>query len=120
MALLLTTDGGVQPHKPGGDAFTLEEAQAAVGGYVELVRPLPPVDQAFGGSVKLIVNEEGRLNDMPLNPVASMLAGQPIVGSVLICAQNDGGDWISLTEEEQRMLLEFGIELKDIDKGEGA
>lgn len=116
MALLIKTDGNIESYKPGnGATFTLEEAQAAVDGYVELVRPIPPFDRACHGSVKLVVNEEGLLKDMPLNQIASMLAGKPIVGPVLICAQSAEGDWIPLTKEEQDLLREFGVELETID-----
>ena len=68
---------------------TLEEAQKEVGGYVEMIR-------VEGG--QLLVNEEGRLKGgcssldaegrlkyagLSLNPTASEIAGQEIVGNAL-------------------------------------
>ena len=44
---------------------TLEEAQAFVGGYVECV--------TFPNGDLLIVNEEGKLMQLPLNPEATLL-----------------------------------------------
>lgn len=55
---------------------TLEEAQAIVGGYVEMVM-LPEGDQ-------MLVNEDGLMLKLPLNTVASMIAGRPIVGDVVV------------------------------------
>lgn len=49
-----------------------EACQAAVGGYVEPVR-------LTNGDV-LLVNEEGLLQGLPLNPGASLLARREIVG----------------------------------------
>lgn len=54
---------------------SLEEAQKAVGGYVEII----PV-----GDGQLLVNEEGRIAGLPINPQASEAAGQPIVGNALL------------------------------------
>ena len=44
---------------------TLKEAQAFVGGYVECI--------TFPNGDLLIVNEEGKLMQLPLNPEATML-----------------------------------------------
>ena len=54
---------------------SLEEAQKVVGGYVEII----PVSDG-----QLIVNEEGRLMGLPGNPLASEVAGQPIVWNALL------------------------------------
>lgn len=53
---------------------SLEAAQKAVGGFVEIL----PVREG-----QLLFNEEGRMQELPENPTASMLAGQPIVGNAL-------------------------------------
>jgi uncharacterized protein (AIM24 family) len=56
---------------------SLEEAQKAVGGYVELVE-LSSGDQ-------ILVNEEGLLkNDPQVNIEASMLAGKYLFGDALL------------------------------------
>lgn len=62
---------------------SLEAYQQAVGGYIEEIY-LPD------GRV-MLVNEEGRLHGLPPNPEASGLAGQAIVGDVVV-----------LTKEERR------------------
>ena len=50
--------------------------QAWVGGYIEVV------DLADGR--QMVVNEEGWLKELPVNPEASRLAGQPIAGPAVI------------------------------------
>ena len=54
---------------------SLEEAQEAVGGFIEMI----PVDHG-----QLLVNEEGLIMSLPLNPTASQIAGRPIVGNALL------------------------------------
>lgn len=54
---------------------TLEQAQEIVGGYVELVQH---------GDMQLLINEEGRIRELPLNQKASDMFGQPLYGPVLI------------------------------------
>tara|TARA_R110000765_G_C18443949_1_gene547451 strand:+ start:239 stop:460 length:222 start_codon:yes stop_codon:yes gene_type:complete len=55
---------------------SLQEAQAIVGGNVELV-----IDD---GSMQMLVNEEGLLKNLPLNKEASLMAGRPLVGPALV------------------------------------
>lgn len=62
--------------------LTLEQMQEMVGGYIEIVPSLKE------GHV-LIVNEEGLLQNLPLNPAASELAGRPIVGVALQIHRDD-------------------------------
>ena len=54
---------------------TLEQAQAILGGYVEMVHV---------GDMQVLINEEGRMLEMPLNEKASEMFGQPLYGPVLI------------------------------------
>ena len=56
---------------------TLEALQKAVGGYIESLTLIP-------GKAVMIVNEEGVLLNLTLNPAASALAGVRIVGPALI------------------------------------
>ena len=65
--------------------ISLESAQNTVGGYVERVR-------CPDGTV-LLVNEEGRLNGLPVNEEASAIAGQMIVGNVIHFAKGCGRNW---------------------------
>ena len=55
---------------------TLEEAQEFVGGLVELVR-LEDGDQ-------MLVNEEGVMQNLPVNFEASFQAGKVILGNAII------------------------------------
>lgn len=65
----------------------LEALQAAVGGNIEVVHL--PTDSDL-----MIVDEEGRLKDKPINRVASVLARQTIVGDALLVSEQgeDFGD----------------------------
>jgi hypothetical protein len=57
---------------------TLEEMQEVVGGYIEVVASAQDPDEI------LIVNEEGRLKDLPVNELASLVAQRVIVGDVVV------------------------------------
>ena len=80
MTEIIKTDGTRQP-------VQLEEMQAIVGGYIELVE--------LDGSTTMVVNEEGKLIPLSLNLEASRIfrAHHPaskdfIVGDVLVCNNN--------------------------------
>lgn len=76
MATLLKSDGTSTSNV---EIDTLQKQQALVGGYIEYVAVVPNMHQL------LIVNEEGRLQEMPeINEVASLLAGQDIVGDAVL------------------------------------
>lgn len=67
-----------------GTDFSLEELQGVVGGYIEIVR--------LGGNQLMVVNEEGKLNRLPFNSLATNAlrlvypqSDDIIVGDVLIC-----------------------------------
>ncbi len=57
---------------------TLEEAQKAVGGFIEI-----PRDDDL---CQLVVNEEGLILDLPENPAASIIAGCEIRGNAMLLA----------------------------------
>lgn len=69
-----------------GRGPTLEKLQEVVGGYVEAV-PIPNSD----GSGVLLVNEEGLLKGLGINQIASVIAGQSIVGNAVVCEQTSDG-----------------------------
>jgi hypothetical protein len=84
MAQHIKTDGSVHEVRPAnGSVFTLKELQAFVGGSIELVCTSDGQD--------MYVNEEGLLDDLPFNPTASLLAGQHIVGDVIVCTRQEAG-----------------------------
>ena len=73
-------------HPNNGEAFTLDELQSVVGGYIELIH-LP-----FGRI--MVINEEGKLHGLPFNRAATehakaALHNDVIVGTVLICAPGE-------------------------------
>lgn len=93
MALLIKSEDYVTSYelvKPKGKTFSLEELQKFVGGYIEIVH-------VADGKLCMVVNEEGKINHLPMNPVAtrlfSVLAPAPIndfiVGNVLICGSDE-------------------------------
>jgi hypothetical protein len=74
----LKADTTVEAIRPdNGTDFSFKELQGYVGGYIEIVR-LP-------NNYILVVDEEGLLKQKKLNKKASELAGQPIVGDVVLC-----------------------------------
>lgn len=80
MATIYKTNGEVLQTTPkNGKDFSLEEMQAIVGGYIEIVY--------LDNGQLMIVNEEGKINGSPLNDNASMLVGYTdlIMGDVLVC-----------------------------------
>lgn len=68
---------------PGGKP-TLEEAQEAVGGYVELIHVTE--------NSQLLVDEDGTPKGLKHNAVATLIAGRKIVGTALLL--RDGERWI--------------------------
>lgn len=57
--------------------FTLQELQAEVGGGIEIVKC------RFGKNLSMVVNDEGAIKYLPLNPYASLLY-QGILSNALI------------------------------------
>lgn len=82
MAKWIKTNGetiDVQPKN--GTDYSLEELQGFVGGYIEII--------GHGKDGLMVVNEEGKLDGLPLNTTASLMAGQTIVGNVLVCESGE-------------------------------
>ena len=80
--MMLITAGGAHARldiDPKGPT-ALEDLQAAVGGWIEVVPCAAGV---------LIVNENGISLRLRLNPFASHLAGRRIVGDVVFCDRAD-------------------------------
>lgn len=79
-------------HPANGEKFELEQLQKIVGGYIEVVLLTINPD---GKKVYMIVNEEGELNGLPLNPIATAMfqecrkTDDVIVGDVLITSAID-------------------------------
>jgi hypothetical protein len=69
---------------PNGKAWSLKEMQEKVGGYVEVI-----FRTSMSQDYVMVVNEEGRQQRLPVNQKASEVAGQMIVGNVLIVPRNE-------------------------------
>ncbi len=77
MDYVIKINGWHEAIMPEGKCYTLEELQAIVGGYIEIVQ--------LGDGVVMVVDEEGRLKGYEQNLCASFLAKRNIVGTVLVC-----------------------------------
>lgn len=83
MAYIYKSNGEVIETSPkNGKDFSLKELKEIVGGYIEIINL---------GDDYMVVNEEGKLLDLPINLSATRLyrlftrVGDYIVGDVLIC-----------------------------------
>jgi hypothetical protein len=92
VAILLKADGGVEEIRPAdGRTFVLDELQALVGGFIEVVR-------ARDGRW-LVINEDGKRQNLQLNVLASIKyksagVARPsdvIVGDVLLADNAEMG-----------------------------
>ena len=81
MARVSKADGQTYETQPkNGKDFQLKEMKDIVNGYIEIVY--------LRDGRLMVVNEEGRLERLPYNMTASLLAGETIVGDVLVCERN--------------------------------
>lgn len=83
-AKIYKADGTITETAPSnGTDFQLEELQKIVGGYIEIVG-------LFDNEI-MVINEEGKLSDLPINENATELYNEVdgfydyIVGDVLVC-----------------------------------
>ena len=67
----------------------LEPKQEAVGGLIERVW--------LSDDRYMWANEEGLLQKLPINPIATAIAGQPIVGDVLLVEDSEDVSLMELT-----------------------
>lgn len=83
--------------------------RGVVGGHMENVYP-----RRLDSNLIMVVNEEGLLMDLPVNPVASYLYGmdihgQPIVGNVIILKKGyfEGEpDIVGIPDDEAETIIE--------------
>jgi len=101
--ILIKAEGVIHIMELGNDI--LKHLQAAVGGYIEVVPVPEPLNDVY-----MVCNEEGKLNDLPYNVVATLVYNygrdaeyiDPIVGDAVIVKKG-------------RDDLE-GLEEKDVDR----
>lgn len=98
MATLYRTTGFQHEVRPlNGRAFSLEELQTLIGGYIQIVSANEP-------GKYIVCDEEGKLKSKPVNVVASTLwvgrtHGDPLVGEVLLVT----ADEIGMNEEAKEL-----------------
>lgn len=83
----------------------LETLQGAVHGTIEHVS----IDRPECDGIDMWINEEGKLNGLPLNQMATDLSaiwrrGDFIVGDALVCAFNENGDAVGLSDAQEKTL----------------
>ena len=83
MAAFIKTNGEITNVTPkNGTDYKYEERKEFVGGYIEIV---PINDHEI-----MVVNEEGKLNNLPVNYIASLLYKyDTICGNVLVCDDSE-------------------------------
>lgn len=87
---------------------TLEVYQHLVSGWIEVVHAAGL--QHYHSA--MVVNEEGVLLDLPVNPLASMLYGEYIAGDVVIVGRA-GPEFTDIPDELAEKLLEIGGKKND-------
>ena len=76
---------------------SLEEAQRAVGGYIETAARFESPNRK-NHSVDVYCNEEGMLMDLPINHIIN---GQRIAGNLIIVVTNENtGEWVEANAAE--------------------
>lgn len=81
--IIKTTGETIEVSPKKGKYFSLQELQTIVGGYIEMVY--------LDDSRFMVVNEEGKLKNLPLNEKATELFNSTdyIVGDVLVCSRKE-------------------------------
>lgn len=82
MGKIIRTDGTTDILGDGKRPLTLEELQAAVGGYIEIV----PINTQ--GYTKMIVNEEGLIRGLPVNAIATLHVGHSTIFGDVVLIKN--------------------------------
>lgn len=107
--VVCTTGGKVEIRKFGEPLY--KTVGAVVGGYIEKVSPL-----GLPAPYVIIVNDEGLLQDLPLNAIGSILYGtalhgNPIVGDIVVMKvgynKNGEPDIIGLNDLESIQMLDM-------------
>lgn len=86
---------------------TLEDLQAQVGGYIETV----PLSHIYPNLV-MVVNEEGKIRQLPLNSKATRLLMDPtdyIAGNALLL-MTSGDEFVGLPPQLLNVLFSFASE----------
>ena len=81
------------------DCCDLEYLQKQVQGYIEVV------PSGIKDDILFVVNEEGKLNDLPPNRYYGR--SDVICGDILVLADDGEGDFTSLSEEQIKAVMEY-------------
>lgn len=87
MAMIIKPNGETKNVTPNQDQFTHQELNKLVGGYIEVIRLN---DEWF-----MVINEEGKLQNLPYNTMATMLYQSYvspydcIVGNAVLVSSNE-------------------------------
>lgn len=82
-------DAPIDTTPENGKQFTLEEMQGIVGGYIQIIN--------LGNGNVMVINEDGKLLNLPKNAHATIIAHQHkaifpldyIVGTALVCRESE-------------------------------
>jgi hypothetical protein len=88
-----------------------------LGGYIEIVRPIrrPPV------KFVMVVDEEGRLKNLPSNPICSHIHRGIIAGDALFLREDwtdEGMDFVDANPAQLRIMLDYLTGIAKIVYGE--
>jgi hypothetical protein len=110
-ALIIKTDGTKEVALFTEGNF-LNLAQATVGGWIQLVR-------LNNKGIDLYLNEEGKLDGLPQNPIATALWSEDygltdyIVGNVIITGGADHeGNTVGLTDGQLKTLMDYSRQIE--------
>lgn len=86
------------------EEFELEDFQAFVGGYIEVV------PTCFSNKMLILVNETGKLDELPYNKKASIIQHYTrydlILGDVVL-VKLDGEEFVGFSEEEKDKIFNY-------------
>ena len=70
VVIVLETNGKIRLHTVADNSNILPDLQALVDGYIEVLPVLDPRDNYRKTGLYVVVNEEGMIKGLPLNPIA--------------------------------------------------
>lgn len=102
------------------EAPLYESIGKAVGGYIEIVHPM-----GLKEPYCMVVNEEGLLQNLPLNPIGSFwygtqFHGHPIVGDIVLMKEGVVGceiDFIGLDDDDTKSIMAEIESIRSLLKG---
>jgi hypothetical protein len=124
-AVLLKADPNQEPEPillGGGDTDKVSEIQAKIGGHFDVVRRGAVDTSGKNASFEIVgyVHDEGKILNLPINPMATMLFEQNIHGDVVLVSatnpetrETDGEDYDLPSEFTQYLILGMYEEMRE-------